>query len=110
MLKGNDPDLSTPKELMRPKRFTLLGVFLINVLVATQSVCSGPFFPFHLKQVLFDELDDRCSVKCIKDRRVSGTTSLQFQCRGVDAPDPGTAFSMCKQLGIHLENDCRHGI
>ena len=59
MLKGSDPYLSTPKELTRPKRLTLLGVFLINVLVATRSVCSGPFFPFHLKQILFNEFQDR---------------------------------------------------
>ena len=50
MLNGSWPYLSTPIELTRPKRFTLRGVFLIRVVVATRSVCSGPFLPFHLAQ------------------------------------------------------------
>jgi len=48
MLNGSLLYRSTPAEVTRTKRLTLFGVAFIRLPVAIESVCSGPFPPFHL--------------------------------------------------------------
>ena len=50
MLNGSLLYRSTPAEVTSTKRLMLLGVALMRLPVATESVCSGPFPPFHLQQ------------------------------------------------------------
>lgn len=49
MLKGSLLYRSTPAEVTNTKRLILLGDALIKLPVAMESVCSGPFPPFHLE-------------------------------------------------------------